>query len=75
MQKYMMNEYEIIYFAGFLHKIEDFNIPISELKDQAQGINDFLNIIDIKDNDEYKALLLFFMFSAYAIKVNKNSVE
>ena len=62
-----MSEFEVVLFYYFLEKTD---WHYASLIRNSKEFPDLLNFTDVKNIDEYKAIFLYLVLSAFYIKVN-----
>lgn len=65
---------EIVFFAYILEE-NKWAIHDDRLKKHAFALKDFLNITEVKEQLEYKSVLLYLVLNAYAVKYYLNESD
>jgi hypothetical protein len=70
-KKFLFNELELIFF-GYVLEESKWKVEDIEVRKHAYFMNDFLNITEVKDLLDYKAVLLYLILTAYGVKFYLN---
>jgi len=70
-KKFLLNELELL-FLGYVLEESKWKVDDIEVRKHAYYMNDFLNITEVKDVLDYKAVLLYLILTAYGVKFYLN---